>query len=104
MWREVLRELEALPVSALVPGHGPVMRDHAYTRQVRELLETTLARVEALAVQGKTVDQIKKAVDLQDLRGRFVVGEDPTAAYFWDYSIKDALVERSYRCLAGSQC
>jgi hypothetical protein len=26
-------------------------------------------------------DQIKKAVDLQDLRGRFVVAEDPTAAY-----------------------
>ena len=30
-WIEVLRGIEAMPVAALVPGHGPVQRDHAYT-------------------------------------------------------------------------
>jgi cyclase len=103
-WAQVLRELERLGAAVIVPGHGPVLRDPVYLRQVRELLETTTARTRALAVQGKTVEQIKKEIDLQDLRGRFVAGEDPTAMYFWDYSIKNALVERAYRCVAGSMC
>ena len=52
-WVSVLRDLEAVPAAAIVPGHGPVQTDHAYTRSVRELLEATLERVEAL-VAGRT--------------------------------------------------
>jgi cyclase len=37
-WIEVFKELEKVPVAALVPGHGPVMRDHRYTRQVARCL------------------------------------------------------------------
>ena len=48
-----------MPVAALVPGHGPVQRDHAYTRQVRELLERVTSRVEAMAREGKTLEQIQ---------------------------------------------
>ena len=103
-WLEVLRALEALPVSAIVPGHGPVFRDNEYLRQVRSLLQTTLSRVKALALEGRTLEQIKKTVDLQGLRPRFVIGDDPTAVFYWDYSIKDALVERAFRCLGGTQC
>jgi cyclase len=103
-WLEVLRALEALPASAIVPGHGPVFRDGQYLRQVRGLMETTLARVKTLALEGRTLEQIKKAIDLQDLRAPFVKGDDPTAVFFWDDSIKDALVERAFRCLGGAQC
>lgn len=103
-WLEVLRALEVLPVSAIVPGHGPAFRDDKYLRQVRGLLEATLSRVKALALEGRTIEQIKKAIDLQDMRPRFVTGDDPTAVFYWDYSIKDALVERAFRCLGGAQC
>jgi glyoxylase-like metal-dependent hydrolase (beta-lactamase superfamily II) len=103
-WLEVLRTLETLPLAAIVPGHGPVFRDDKYLRQVRGLIEATLTRVKALALEGRTVAEIKKSVDLQDLRPAFVLGDDPTAVFYWDYSIKDALVERAYRCLGGAQC
>ena len=103
-WLEVLRALEALPASAMVPGHGPVFRDGQYLRQVRGLLETTLARVKNLALEGRTLEQIKKTIDLQDLRPPFVKADDPTAVFYWDYSVKDALVERAFRCLGGGQC
>jgi glyoxylase-like metal-dependent hydrolase (beta-lactamase superfamily II) len=103
-WLEVLRALEAVSASAIVPGHGPVFRDDKYLRQVRTLLETTLSRVKALALEGRTIEQIKKTIDLQDLRTAFVGGDDPTAVFYWDYSIKDALVERAFRCLGGAQC
>jgi glyoxylase-like metal-dependent hydrolase (beta-lactamase superfamily II) len=46
-WIDVLRQLEAVPIAVMVPGHGPVMRDHAYTRQVRALLEAVTSRVDA---------------------------------------------------------
>jgi len=103
-WLEVLRALESLPISAIVPGHGPVFRDDKYLRQVRALVDTTLSRVKALALEGRTIEQIKKTIDLQDLRPGFVGGDDPTAVFYWDYSIKDALVERAFRCLGGAQC
>ena len=45
-WAGVLRDLEAIPVAVLVPGHGPVMRDHSYTRLVREMMEAVTARVD----------------------------------------------------------
>lgn len=103
-WAQVLRGLDALDAAVIVPGHGPVFRDEGYLQLVRELLEATAARVRALGLQGKTLEQIKKEIDLQDLWARFVVGDDPTAVYFWDYSVKDALIERAYRSIAGSMC
>jgi cyclase len=53
-WIGVLRELETVPVRALVPGHGPVMHDHAYTRAIRGLMEAATQRVEAKVRQGRT--------------------------------------------------
>ena len=52
-WAPVLRDLEAVPAAMIVPGHGPVMTDHAYTRAVRELIETTLSRIETLVRAGR---------------------------------------------------
>ena len=103
-WVGVLRDIEALPVAALVPGHGPVMHDHAYTRQVRELFEAAQSRVAALLREGKTLDDVQKAVSLDDFRARFVVNEDPTAVAYWDYSIKNTLIERTYQCVVGYRC
>jgi glyoxylase-like metal-dependent hydrolase (beta-lactamase superfamily II) len=103
-WASVLRALEALPVRAVVPGHGPVFGDHAYTRRVRELLEAVSARVEPLVVQGRTLAEVQRAVDLGDLRAKFVKDGDATAAEYWATSVRRALVERTYECLTGSKC
>ena len=46
------------------------MTDHAYTRAVRELLEATLARVEALVRRGRTLPQVQDELDLDDMRAR----------------------------------
>lgn len=35
-WAAAMRKLEAMPYDALVPGHGPVMRDRQYVSSVRE--------------------------------------------------------------------
>lgn len=103
-WIPVLRSLEALPVASVVPGHGPVFHDHGYTRQVRELLEAAVAQVTALALQGRTLAEVQRLVTLQEFRGRFVAGPDPTPAAVWEESIVGGLIERTYQCVTGSRC
>jgi cyclase len=103
-WIPVVRKLEAIPVKAVIPGHGPVMRDHAYTTKVRRLLEATMARVEALLRRGHSLAEVQSLVELSDLRKEFVQANDSAAGMYWDASIKDALVERSYQCVTGYRC
>lgn len=102
-WIDVLREIEDVPVTALVPGHGPVMHDHRYTRDVRELLEAARTRVAAQARTGVNSEDVQKRVTLGDFRARFVRPGEPTAE-LWDYSIQSALLERMWACLVGYRC
>jgi glyoxylase-like metal-dependent hydrolase (beta-lactamase superfamily II) len=99
-WIDVLRALEAIPVTALVPGHGPVMHDHAYTRQVRELLEAVTTRVAALARQGRTLEQIQAEIDLDDQRKGVWDPNDPVIETYWK-TVTDVLVERAWRGVRG---
>ena len=69
-WATVLRDLEALPASAIVPGHGPVQEDHGYTRSVRELMDTTLERVESLVRKGRSLAEVQDELNLDDVRAR----------------------------------
>jgi cyclase len=103
-WSKVLRQLEGIPVVALVPGHGPVQRDHTYTRLVRELMDSTIARARGIILRAGTVDSVKKNLDLSDFRSRFVLPNDTLARVLWDDSIKDALAGRAYYCAIGYDC
>lgn len=104
-WIAVLRELEAIPVSAVVPGHGPVFADHSYTVQVRELLEGVRDRVRARLMAGENLQSIQaRPVDLSDLRARFVKPGDTNAAAYWSAAIMGPLIESMVPCLTGSRC
>jgi glyoxylase-like metal-dependent hydrolase (beta-lactamase superfamily II) len=99
-WIEVLRQLEAVPIAALVPGHGPVMHDHTYTRQVRELLEAATSRVAAMAREGKTLDQIQSAITFDDVRARTPAWQAPELKDDWVANSK-VLLERAWRGVRG---
>jgi glyoxylase-like metal-dependent hydrolase (beta-lactamase superfamily II) len=97
-WIDVLKELEQIPVAALVPGHGPVMYDHAYTRQVRALLEGVTTQVADLARRGKTLDEVRKSVDVEDLR--VAPWNDPELDEGWQLTVQ-ILIERSWYSVRG---
>jgi len=74
------------------------MHDHAYTRQVRELMEGVVARVDAMVRQGKTSEQIQAGIALDDLR------RPPWTGAANDDDWKEtmpALVERAWRGVRG---
>jgi glyoxylase-like metal-dependent hydrolase (beta-lactamase superfamily II) len=99
-WVSVLRELEAVPVSVLVPGHGPVMSDHTYTRQVRELMEAVTTRVTELARQGRTLEQVQAAVDAAEVRAKVPAWSGKDMDGDWKI-ILNVLVERAWRGVRG---
>jgi glyoxylase-like metal-dependent hydrolase (beta-lactamase superfamily II) len=99
-WAEVLRRLEALPVAALVPGHGPVMSDHSYTRQVRALLEAVTTRVDSMARLGMTLDQVQAAIDLDDIRRATPAWQGARHDADWKLTLT-MLTERAWRGVRG---
>ncbi|HEU4995260.1 MAG TPA: MBL fold metallo-hydrolase [Gemmatimonadaceae bacterium] len=100
-WIGALRAIESTSIEFLVPGHGPVQRDLAYVRQVRELFEAATARVEAL-VRRNEYDA--KKVSLDDFRSRFVKPGDATAAAYWEELVRGKLLEDVAACVQGSRC
>lgn len=51
-WSRTIGALLALGATTYVPGHGPVMRDDTYVRDVRELIRSTRAQLEEMRAQG----------------------------------------------------
>jgi glyoxylase-like metal-dependent hydrolase (beta-lactamase superfamily II) len=99
-WVGVLQALDAHAATTLVPGHGPVLRDRAYLRQVRALLEASNARVEEKLRAGHTLEQIQEEVTLDDLRRTCPAWAPASLDEDWRETVK-SLVERSFRGVRG---
>ena len=99
-WIGVLRELEALPVTGLVPGHGPVMRDHTYTRKVRQLMEAVTARADSMARRGMPLDQVQDSMSLEDVRRGYRPWTEGVPQDDWR-QITRILIERAWKGVRG---
>jgi glyoxylase-like metal-dependent hydrolase (beta-lactamase superfamily II) len=99
-WVRVLRDIEATPIAGLVPGHGPVMRDHRYTRLVRELMEAVTARVDSAARRGLTLEQVQDSVTLEEFRTRWPADDPESHRGEWRTIVR-VLVERAWRGVRG---
>jgi glyoxylase-like metal-dependent hydrolase (beta-lactamase superfamily II) len=99
-WVDVLRRLEEVPVAAMVPGHGPVMRDHGYTRQVRALMQAVTSRVDSMARRGMTLDQVQAAMNLDDIRRATPAWQGAEHDADWRFTVT-TLTERAWRGVRG---
>jgi cyclase len=101
-WIETLRKLRALPADVIVTGHGPVQRDKAYVESVESLLEATLAQAREAVRKGLTLEETRKAVNLEAFRQRFA-GDDPARRRAFDGFFVSPAVERAYREAKGER-
>jgi cyclase len=51
-WATVLRKIQAMDAVAIVPGHGPMMRDTKYLVDIAELMESIDVQVRAAYAPG----------------------------------------------------
>ena len=75
-WVQTLQTLSQLPAVAVVPGHGPVLRDMTYVLLIRDLLQSAVTQVNAKLVQigpamFHTVDEVSAGIDLSLYQVRF---------------------------------
>lgn len=70
-WPATLEALLALKPKILIPGHGPVMRDDAYVRQLIDLFTSIRQQVATAAARGDSLEQARKGIDLGELKKRF---------------------------------
>jgi glyoxylase-like metal-dependent hydrolase (beta-lactamase superfamily II) len=99
-WRDTLSKLDALPVDAFFPGHGSLMRDRAYLRQVQALVGALVDRVKVAIANGATVEETKAQVTLEDWKKTFA-GDDPVKQRAFDAFFVRPAVERTWRQLKG---
>ena len=98
-WIKVLAAVQALEYKALVPGHGPVLRDGKYVDKLSAALTEVERQVSALVASGKNLDQVRKEVNLDGLRGAFG-GDDWNRARLGDFFI-DPIVGNAYKQAKG---
>ncbi|MBX3174488.1 MAG: MBL fold metallo-hydrolase [Gemmatimonadaceae bacterium] len=103
-WLRILKELETYRVAALVPGHGPVMSDHRFTRNVREAFEMTRHQLDSLLRLGYTMAEAADSVNLMSLRHKFwVPAGRPVLEPFWRDWVRN-LASQFAPCVMGYHC
>ena len=70
-WSATLGKLLALKPAIVVPGHGPVLRDDAYIRQMAALFASIDTQVRAAMARGETAEQVARSVKLDEAEKTF---------------------------------
>lgn len=71
-WTRTMAALRALDAAVIVPGHGPVMRDDRYVRDVEALLASTRAQLAALRARGVSKAEAAAQLDPGPFRERYL--------------------------------
>jgi cyclase len=99
-WAAVLKQLEAMDATTIVPGHGPVMHDKRYLEDVQELMTSISTQVRDAFKPGATLEDVRKHVDLGASRAK-IAGDDRFLQANFDYMMKSA-VDRAYQEVTGT--
>jgi len=94
-WSVTLGKLLALKPKAIVPGHGPVLRDDAYVNSMIRLLASIDEQVKASFNRGETAEQAHKSVKLDDFEKLFAGDSRMRRLIFRNY-VAGAGIEAAY--------
>ncbi len=95
-----LEKLLALKPGIIVPGHGPVMKDDAYARQMLALLQSIDSQVRAAVARGETLDETRKSIKLETFRQTFA-GDSALKALLFNSYVTGPGVARAWQQISG---
>ena len=99
-WATAMRTIEGMDLTRIVPGHGPVMTDKQYTRDVAEVLESISRQAKAAYRPGMTAQELREKIDLTSFAERFSHGDAFIRANF-DAQMKGSAIDRMWQELSG---
>jgi cyclase len=77
-----LEKLIALQPRIIIPGHGPIMRDDAYAKQLVRLLSSIRDQTATAVAKGLTLEETRKTVNLDEFRTLFA-GDSPMRRFIF---------------------
>jgi cyclase len=81
-WSATLKRIHDLKAGAVVPGHGPLMRDNVQIDRMIELMTAIIQRVGAERAKGGSLEEARTHIDLSDFRRQFASGSEVNGALF----------------------
>jgi glyoxylase-like metal-dependent hydrolase (beta-lactamase superfamily II) len=95
-WIDVLRKLEAIDATAIVPGHGAVQHDARYLDLLVRLLSAVRAQTQAAAAKGLTLAETRKQMQLDEFQ-KELCGSDSWCLFGYQGVFVQPAVGRAYR-------
>ncbi len=92
-WREALGMLREMPITTIVPGHGPVYKGFAQLETVAGFLHAVIETAEAAVASGTSLEEMIENADLTAWRDQ--LARDEAGAEFFDQVLGEAL-ERAW--------
>lgn len=80
-----LERLLALGAKTIVPGHGPIMRDDRFAREIIRMLRSIKTQAEASSARGESLDQMRKKFDLKEFEEFFAGSSQHLKFVFENY-------------------
>ena len=99
-WIDTLKQMRGLNASAMVPGHGPVMRDTVYVDKLIDLFASLVTQVNAAVAKGLSLEETRKSIDIEAFTAFFSGDDAFRRAQFGDSILREA-VERMYKAAKG---
>ena len=84
-WSATLKRVRGLEAIAVVPGHGPLMRDNVQIDRTVELMTAITQRVGAERAKGGSLEDARKHIDLSAFRAQFANDSEVNGALFDAY-------------------
>ena len=94
-WQAVLKQMEKLPFTTLIPGHGQVQRDRRYLHTLEWSMIDIRTKARAAAAAGLTKDKAWEQFDPAPHRTRFHATDDWKKAWLEAYWLK-GMFETAY--------
>jgi glyoxylase-like metal-dependent hydrolase (beta-lactamase superfamily II) len=89
-WIRTLGRLADLEPAVLIPGHGDVLRDLAYLRQLRDLMQSVVGQVRAAFSQSPfpELKEVANKMDVKAFKERFLSSNSEDGPFF-DYAVNE---------------
>ena len=99
-WIGVMKKLDALDASVIVPGHGPVEHDEKHLHQITSLLQTIYDQVQQSVNAGLSLEDTQKKVDIAKYEDELTAGNATRKSNFDEFFFKP-VVESTWKQLKG---
>lgn len=84
-YADTLERLLALNAKTIVPGHGPVMRDGGFAREMIKMLRSIKTQAVASKARGENLDEMRKSFDLNEFEKFFAGNSQHLRFVFENY-------------------